>query len=220
MKNSNAWRGLAATLALSTLAACAPASASRAAASVPQPPAPTPASLPPGPQPVGRAADVLFMQHMMHHHAQALVMTALVPGSTTRDDLRRMARRIDISQRDEMELMQAWLAARGGAPVTTAHDGHAQHAAGSAATMDAAMPGMLSPAQLDRLRAARGTEFERLFLEGMIQHHEGAVQMVAALFRSPGAGQDAELFRFASDVDSDQRAEIGRMREMLAAMKR
>jgi uncharacterized protein (DUF305 family) len=82
-----------------------------------------------------------------------------------------------------------------------------------------AMPGMLTAAQLGRLRGARGAEFDRLFLEGMIQHHEGAIEMVAALFRTPGAGQDAELFRFASDVDADQRAEIARMRQLLAAMR-
>lgn len=173
--------------------------------------------------PVGRAADIRFMQHMMHHHDQALVMTALVPQRTTRDDLRRMAQRIDISQRDEMELMRAWLAARGAAvPASSAahgHDRHAQHAGAATADMSASMPGMLTPAQLDRLRAARGVEFERLFLEGMIQHHEGALEMVATLFRTPGAGQDPELFRFASDVDADQRAEIARMRQLLAAMR-
>ena len=195
----------------------------------PVPPAPAPSPQPAMPvvarvdtvRVTGPQADIQFMQHMMHHHAQALEMTALVPARTTRDDLRRMAQRIDISQRGEMEYMRRWLAARG-ASAGALHEtmDHAQHAAQGhqpAATITP-MPGMLSAADLERLRAASGASFDRLFLEGMIRHHEGALVMVAALFATRGAAQDPELFRFASDVDGDQRAEIARMRQLLATL--
>jgi uncharacterized protein (DUF305 family) len=220
---NRATRRAAAAIALAALGGCA-ASPPRDTATVVRGPAAVRAGADTAPRPAGRAADVQFMHHMMHHHAQALVMTALVPEHTAREDLRRLARRIDLSQRDEMELMRAWLVARGasvpGSPAYGGTGGHAHHTGASSMSMDmTAMPGMLTAAQLGRLRGARGAEFDRLFLEGMIQHHEGAIEMVAALFRTPGAGQDAELFRFASDVDADQRAEIARMRQLLAAMR-
>lgn len=151
-------------------------------------------------------ADVQFMQGMIGHHAQALEMAELLRTRTIRDDMKLLARRIEISQADEIKMMQEWLKARGQA----APDEHAHHAHG--ATL---MPGMLTVEEMARLAAAKGAEFDRLFLEYMIKHHEGALTMVKELFATAGAGQDSEIFAFASDVDADQRMEIDRMRGML-----
>lgn len=151
------------------------------------------------------AADVRFMQGMIGHHAQALEMTALLPSRTTRADLRALARRIEASQSDEMAMMNGWLTERGEA----LPDPHAHHAHG------ALMPGMLTAGEMQRLRDARGAAFERLFLEGMIRHHDGALTMVRELFATPGAGQEPELFAFASDVEADQAMEIRRMRALV-----
>jgi len=165
-------------------------------------------------QPASSPADVAFMQGMIGHHAQALVMTELVAERTPSADLRRLALRIEVSQRDEIALMRAWLQQRGHeAPDPLAHAGH-----GAAHEAHAHMPGMLSDAQLAELRAAHGVAFERLFLQFMIQHHEGALVMVRELFASPAGGQEAEIFQFASDVDADQQMEITRMRRMLAEL--
>lgn len=165
-------------------------------------------------QPTSSPADVAFMQGMIGHHAQALVMTDLVAERTTSADLRRLALRIEVSQRDEIALMRAWLQQRGHeAPDPLAHAGH-----GATHDAHAHMPGMLSDAQLAELRAAHGVAFERLFLQFMIQHHEGALVMVRELFASPAGGQEAEIFQFASDVDADQQMEITRMRRMLAEL--
>lgn len=152
------------------------------------------------------AADVRFMQGMIGHHAQAVEMTALLASRTTSDAMRTLARRIEVSQADEITMMQRWLEARG----QEIPGPHAHHMAG--ATL---MPGMLTQAEMDRLAAATGDAFDRLFLEGMIKHHEGALVMVKELFATPGAGQESEIFAFASDVDADQRMEIDRMRGML-----
>lgn len=156
-------------------------------------------------------ADVSFMRGMIAHHAQALAMTRLVRARTTAIDVRTLAERIDRSQRDEIELMARWLTARGQPVPDTAHlaGGHAEAAH--------RMPGMLSPDQMRALEGARGAAFDRIFLELMIQHHEGALTMVRQLLSRPGGGQDPEAFRFASEVDADQRAEIARMRTLLAA---
>src|SRR5690606_11052636 len=151
-------------------------------------------------------ADVRFMQDMIGHHAQALEMAAMVPTHGASENLQRLAQKIDISQRDEIAFMKQWLAERNQA---VPPDGHA-HA------MD--MPGMLTPEQMAQLDAARGEEFERLFLTFMIQHHEGALQMVEQLFNAPGAGQDSDIFRFATDVDADQRDEIFVMQGMLGML--
>ena len=156
------------------------------------------------------AADVRFMQGMIGHHAQALEMAALVPSRTSREDMKMLALRIDVSQADEIRMMQGWLEARG-QEVPGLHAHHAQGAA--------LMPGMLTPQEMERLAAAKGPEFDRLFLEGMIKHHGGALTMVKELFASPGAGQEAEMYAFASDVDADQRMEIERMGAMLAMLK-
>lgn len=162
----------------------------------------TRATLPPS-----SPADVQFMQGMIVHHAQAVEMTALIESHTENKDVRSLGARISRSQADEIKFMKRWLASRG-QPVSPAmhgtHDMHHMH-----------MPGMLSEEQMEALRKARGEEFDRLFLTGMIQHHDGALTMVKDLFDSPGAGQDAELFNFATDVDSGQRAEIRIMQSML-----
>jgi uncharacterized protein (DUF305 family) len=152
-------------------------------------------------------ADARFMQGMIGHHAQALEMTALVPARTRREDLRTLALRIEVSQADEIKMMQRWLEVRGQQVPSL----HAMHMHG--ATL---MPGMLTPEQMAALANAKGAEFDRLFLEGMIQHHGGAITMVHDLFATAGAGQEADIFGFASEVDIDQRAEIDRMRGMLA----
>ena len=158
-------------------------------------------------------ADVKFMQGMIQHHAQAVQMVALVPQRTQRQDLKLLAMRIDVSQTDEMEMMRLWLRDRGEAvPDTGAHAGHGAHGG------HGLMPGMLSPEEMEALARATGAEFDRLFLEGMIKHHEGALAMVEELFATPGAGQETAIFSFASDVDADQRAEIDRMRKLLATL--
>ena len=159
-------------------------------------------------------ADVRFMQHMIAHHAQALEMTSLVRERTDRADIRLIAERIEVSQNDEIARMRSWLSARGEstAPAATGHAGH------GAAAAHSTMPGMLTPEELSRLANARGAEFDRLFLELMIKHHEGALVMVAELFATDGAGQELDIFRFASDVDTDQRAEIRRMRAILGSL--
>ena len=156
------------------------------------------------------AADVKFMQGMIGHHAQALEMAALLPGRSTSADMKLLAKRIEVSQADEIKMMQDWLQQRG----QTLPDPHAHHAAG--ATL---MPGMLTAEEMGRLAAAKGVEFDRLFLQFMIKHHDGALRMVNELFASPGAGQEADIFAFASDVDADQRMEIDRMGAMLATLK-
>jgi uncharacterized protein (DUF305 family) len=151
-------------------------------------------------------ADVRFMQGMIGHHAQALEMTALLQSRSRSEDMRKLALRIEVSQADEIKMMQDWLKRRG-QPLP---DPHAHHASG--ATL---MPGMLTAEEMTRLAAAAGPGFDRLFLEFMIKHHDGALIMVTDLFSTAGAGQEAEIFAFASDVDADQRMEIDRMRGML-----
>jgi uncharacterized protein (DUF305 family) len=154
------------------------------------------------------AADVRFVQGMIAHHAQAIVMSELAPSRTSSQDVLMLARRIAISQHDEIALMQQWLRQRGESVPDPAHHMHGAHAHG---------PGMLSEQELAQLAAASGPEFERLFLLYMIRHHEGALDMVAELFGSPGAAQGTDLFRLASEVDTDQRIEIARMNAMLSA---
>ena len=159
------------------------------------------------------AADVRFMQGMIGHHAQALVVAALVPERTQRSDFHLMAERIGLSQETEIAQMKRWLEERG--EVVPSADAHVHAAMGHGQLM----PGMLTDAELKRLEAARGAEFEKLFLELMIKHHEGALQMVRELYATPAAGQEPELFMLASDVDADQTAEIRRMRSLLATIR-
>lgn len=160
-------------------------------------------------------ADIEFMQGMIAHHGQAIVMSALVPTRTDAVPLRMLAERITVSQRDEIRLMRTWLLDHHEAAPTG--DEHQMHHDGQGAMT--LMPGMLTAEQLAGLEAAKGRTFERLFLESMIRHHEGALTMVATLFGTTGAGQDVDIFRFASDVEADQRAEIARMRALLKPLK-
>jgi uncharacterized protein (DUF305 family) len=177
-------------------------------------PATTRATLPPLSK-----KDVEFMQGMIMHHAQAVEMTALIDERTQNKDIRLIGERISKSQSGEIEFMERWLEIRG-QPVSAPMPGsHGEHAADThRAEHHMLMPGMLTPKQMEALRKARGTEFDRLFLTGMIQHHNGALAMLKDLFNSPGAGQDAELFNFASDVDSGQRAEIRSMQTLLSKL--
>ena len=164
--------------------------------------------------------DVEFMQGMIMHHAQAVEMTDMIADRTDNRDLHLLGERISKSQSDEMAFMVRWLQARGQATemkMSGGSDSHASHAhGGTQAPKTHQMPGMLSPKQMEELKAAKGSTFDMLFLKGMIQHHEGALVMVKDLHDSPGTAQDAELFNFASDVDSGQRAEIKSMQNILA----
>ncbi|HKW61079.1 MAG TPA: DUF305 domain-containing protein [Candidatus Acidoferrum sp.] len=168
-------------------------------------------------------ADVEFMQGMIMHHAQAIEMTALIDSHTENKDLRLLGARISHSQSDEIKFMQRWLAVRGepGSMPPQKMSGtdqqmgeHMDHDMSMSHSAVHLMPGMLTAEKMEALRKARGAEFDRLFLSGMIQHHNGALTMVKDLFDTAGAGQDAELFNFATDVDTGQRAEIRIMQGM------
>ncbi|MFI5178614.1 MAG: DUF305 domain-containing protein [Vicinamibacterales bacterium] len=167
--------------------------------------------------PADSPADVQFMQGMIHHHAQALDMTDLIPSRTTKEDMQLLGKRISISQTDEIKMMQRWLQERGqDVPSVEPHTMGGMTTHGM--TMpNMLMPGMLTQEEMEKLAAAKGAAFERLFLEGMIKHHEGALTMVKELFSKSGAAQDSAIFAFASDVEADQLIEIRRMRGMLAA---
>jgi len=175
-------------------------------------------------------ADIQFMQGMIMHHAQAVEMTAMISARTQNKDLRSLGARISSSQSDEIKFMKRWLAARGeaisktmpdmpGMDMPHLADSHDTHDTMPSMTM-ALMPGMLTPQQMEALRRAKGAEFDHLFLVGMIQHHNGALTMVKDLFDTAGAGQDAELFNFATDADNAQRAEIRIMENMLEKVQK
>jgi uncharacterized protein (DUF305 family) len=181
-------------------------------------------TLPPttkGTLPPPSSKDVEFMQGMIMHHAQAVEMTALIESRTENKDIRLLGAKISQSQVDEMEFMKRWLEVRGESvtpPMSGKHDSHAHgshHSGNHSAHNHSLMPGMLTPEQMEALKKAKGADFDRLFLTGMIQHHDGALIMVKELFATPGAGQDAELFNFATDVDNSQQAEIKIMRNLL-----
>ncbi len=175
-------------------------------------------TLPPstrGTLPPQSSADVEFMQGMIVHHAQAVEMTAMIPSHTQNKELRTLGARISSSQADEIRLMKRWLATRGEPlQLTVAHMPGMEMSQGTML-----MPGMLTPEQMKALKQAKGAEFDHLFLVGMIQHHNGALTMVKDLFNTAGAGQDAELFNFATDADNTQRAEIRIMQGMLKKEK-
>ena len=156
------------------------------------------------------AADVAFMKGMIGHHAQALEMTELLRTRTGSEQMKMLAMRIDVSQTDEIRFMQNWLRARG----EEVPGPHAHHMPGGH------MPGMLTADEMARLAAARGPEFDRLFLAFMIRHHDGALVMVRELFEADGAGQEAEINAFASDVVADQQMEIDRMAGMLRTLQK
>jgi uncharacterized protein (DUF305 family) len=160
------------------------------------------------------AADIDFMQGMIMHHSQAVEMVGLMQGRTRNPQLLEMGQRISISQGDEIKFMKRWLAFYD-------HPVADDPMAGMAGMehMDMSMPmmpGMLTPAQMEALRKAKGPEFDHLFLTGMIQHHTGALSMVKDLFQTPGAGHDPQLFDFTADVEVTQQGEIDTMKNMLA----
>jgi uncharacterized protein (DUF305 family) len=157
-------------------------------------------------------ADIDFMQGMIMHHSQAVEMTALIASHTENQAVRSLGAKISSSQSDEIRFMQRWLASRGESVPMTMTGMTGMDMSGRAM---APMPGMLTAQQMEELRNAKGAEFDHLFLTGMIQHHNGALIMVKDLFDAPGAGQDADLFNFATDADNTQRAEIKIMQHML-----
>ncbi|HEX4538075.1 MAG TPA: DUF305 domain-containing protein [Candidatus Acidoferrum sp.] len=157
-------------------------------------------------------ADVQFMQGMIMHHSQAVEMTALIPSHTENKELRSLGARISSSQSDEIKFMRRWLATRGQSLSMATAEMPGMDMSHERTSL---MPGMLTTEQMGALRKAKGSEFDHLFLTGMIQHHGGALTMVKDLFDNAGAGQDAELFNFATDADNSQRAEIKIMQNML-----
>ena len=162
-------------------------------------------------------ADVHFMMGMIGHHAQAILMAGWAPTHGASPSVRVLCERIINAQRDEIATMQQWLRDRQQPVPEATPMGMKMAMGGMEHTM--LMPGMLTEEQLKQLDAARGKEFDRLFLTFMIQHHKGAVQMVKELFGSYGAAQDDLVFKFASDVNVDQTTEIARMERMLVAIK-
>jgi uncharacterized protein (DUF305 family) len=159
-------------------------------------------------------ADVEFMRGMIHHHAQALVMTNLVRDRSPSRDIPLLARRMEISQESEMEVMERWLKARGEEPPSDEEHRHDHGGGGSL------MPGMVSAAKLDELADADGRAFDRRFLRYMTRHHRGALTMVRDLRASEGAGSEAEIDAFARHVESDQGIEIARMGELQGELER
>ena len=157
-------------------------------------------------------ADVAFMQGMIMHHSQAVEMTALIPSRTENKDVRSLGAKISSSQADEINFMKRWLVMRRESTSMAMPGMPEMDMSGQPMPP---MPGMLTAKQMEALSQAKGAEFDRLFLTGMIQHHNGALVMVKDLFDTPGAGQDADLFNFATDADNTQRAEIRIMQGML-----
>ncbi|GAB1343767.1 DUF305 domain-containing protein [Gemmatimonas sp.] len=167
------------------------------------------AGLPPVVIPAGSIiteADVRFMQGMIAHHAQAVAMTRLAATAGANPRVLKLAQKIDLSQAGEIVLMQEWLRAYG------------QYAPDTSSWRAMTMHGMLTAEEMEKLAAARGETYDRLFLTYMIRHHEGALQMVADLFKTPRAGQEVDVSVFANDVESTQSAEIALMRRMLLDM--
>jgi len=159
-------------------------------------------------------ADVRFMQGMIGHHAQAILMAGWAPSHGASPSVRTLAERIVVAQRDEIATMQRWLGDRR----ETVPDADASHDMMPGMDHSTLMPGMLTAEQLRQLDAARGADFDRLFLTFMIQHHQGAVTMVKQLFSTNGAAQDEDIFKFSADVNVDQMTEIDRMTLMLQAL--
>jgi len=180
------------------------------------------ANLHPTPPGLGRLpysdADVEFMSGMIPHHAQAVIMAGWAPTHGARSDVAILCERIVVAQRDEIAMMREWLGDRGQEVPDATSTRHKMKMDGAIHEM--LMPGMLSDEEMAALDKARGPDFDRLFLEGMIKHHQGAIDMVDVLFKSYGAAQDETVFKFASDVYADQGIEIERMREMLGDRKR
>src|SRR5213595_2304810 len=165
-----------------------------------------------GGRPPYTAADVRFMAGMIQHHAQAVLMAGWAPTHGASPAMRALCERIVVGQRDEIVLMRRWLDDRH-EPVPHPDTSHMMMPGMESSML---MPGMLTAAQLERLDQARGREFDRLFLQNMIRHHQGAITMVNQLFGSRGAGEEEPVFRFAANVFADQTTEIERMQRMLA----
>jgi uncharacterized protein (DUF305 family) len=165
------------------------------------------------------SADVDFMTGMIAHHAQAIVMSRMAPTHGASASVRTLAERIINSQQDEIATTQMWLRDRNKPVPDPNTSGMQMPMNGSMGGMQPMlMPGMLTEAQMKQLDAARGKDFDRLFLSFMIRHHQGAVKMVSDLFDTNGAAQDQTVFKFASDVNADQTTEIARMQRMLDAL--
>jgi uncharacterized protein (DUF305 family) len=162
-------------------------------------------------------ADVDFMAGMIPHHAQAVIMAGWCGSHGARKDLAILCERIVVGQRDEIALMQTWLSDRGLPVPDATSTRHKMKMNGMEHEM--LMPGMLSDEEMAALDRARGPEFDRLFLEGMIRHHQGAIGMVDVLLKAYGAAQDETVFKFANDVQADQSIEIDRMTKMLEEIK-
>ena len=160
-------------------------------------------------------ADIDFMTGMIPHHAQAVIMAGWAPSHGARSNIGILCERIVVGQADEIRSMQTWLSDRG-QPVPDAKSTRMKMIM-NGAEHDMLMPGMLTDEEMAELDKARGTEFDRLFLTGMIKHHQGAIDMVDTLFKAYGAAQDEMIYKFASDVYADQSIEIDRMHEMLGS---
>ena len=200
---------LAAALVVTSAAACASGSASTSASQ--SVPAARPAT-----RPAPNAADVEFMSGMIHHHAQAIVMAGWSATHGANPQIRTLSERIIVSQRDEIRIMQQWLRENGQPVPEPNAKGMVMNMGGMEHVM--LMPGMLTDEQMAQLDAARGRDFDRLFLGFKIQHHEGALQMVEKLFATFGGGVDDVIYKAASDTFADQGSEIDRMQKMLEAM--
>jgi uncharacterized protein (DUF305 family) len=198
----NSFRAAIAAAALAGAVACASKPAARLY--------PTPPGL--GQYPY-TDADVDFMSGMIPHHAQAVIMAGWAASHGARNDVAILCERIVVAQRDEIAMMQTWLRDRGQFVPDATSTRHRMKMNG--VEHDMLMPGMLTDEEMAALDRARGPEFDRLFLVGMIKHHQGAIDMVDVLFKAYGAAQDETVFRFASDVYADQSTEIDRMNKML-----
>jgi uncharacterized protein (DUF305 family) len=204
--------------ALLLLVAAAACATSGGSASARPQGAPSPAPAPPGAATnVLNPADIQFMSGMIPHHAQAVLIAGWAPSHEASQEVQRLCERIVVAQRDEIALMQAWLKQR----ALEVPPANATHMTMTMNGMkhDMLMPGMLNDEELKQLDASRGTEFDKLFLQAMIRHHQGAITMVDDLEAAAGSRQDETVFRFSSDVYADQTTEIDRMQKMLAARK-
>ena len=209
------WLGVA--WVATTLSACAGATGQATAGAPPAPAGAPVGAAPAAARRIANPADVNFVAGMIPHHAQAVKIAGWALTHGARDDIKRFAERIVVAQRDEIELMQNWLREKG-EPVPPADATHHRMTHGGT-QHDMLMPGMLTDEELKRLDAARGTEFDRLYLQAMIKHHEGAIQMVDELEAAHGSRQDEFVFRLSQDVYADQTTEIEFMKKLLATIK-
>ena len=206
---------LRATVLVASLAAAGCAGANATTTASPATLGGNPATAAAGP--LVNEGDAAFMKGMIPHHAQAVLIAGWAPSHGARDDVQRLCERIVVAQRDEIKLMQDWLRMKGQTVPAADAKGMMMNMGGMMHEM--LMPGMLTDEQLKELDAARGSQFDRLFLQAMIRHHLGAISMVDDLEKVDGARQDETVFRFSQDVYADQTTEIERMEKMLATIK-